>query len=349
MGGGVQTRVIYWCGWLDPQMVAVSKEMCQLMQAFPKSMAFGVSSHHRLAFHPWQHRFGVHQALYPLMKWSLPYLERRFDLNHVYTSLADWHFLNVLGQRPIVLTVTQRGVPADGRLLRKVRRVVTESEALAEDARSAGVPDDRVSVIYPGVDLETFRAVPPPPVGRWKCLFASSPENMAEVHTKGLDLLLQLAERDPSFELVVLWRPFGPGSDDALREIRARCGTNVQIHAGRVANIHEFYAASHFVVAPFRNVGKPCPNSVLEGLAVGRPALVSESVDIGCFLERERVAVRFPCTIEGIQGAFVTMCREYTTLQANSRSCAVAHFDLAQLIRRYSDVYDIALASAVSE
>jgi glycosyltransferase involved in cell wall biosynthesis len=345
MGGDVSKRVIFWCGWLDPQIVAVSKEMFQLMSAFPESMAFGVSPHHRLAFDRKRRLYGLHQSAYPVVRWLLPALERRFDLNHVYTSLADWHFLDMLGRRPIVLTATQRGAPENTHLLSKVDHVIAESEPLAADAERLGIPPGKVSVIYPGVDLDVFRETPPPPsADRWKCVFASSPENLSEVHTKGLDLLLELARRDPTFDLTVLWRPFSRRSDETLREVRSRCGDNVHIHAGRVSNIQSFYEAAHFLVAPFRNVGKPAPNSVLEGLAVGRPALVSESVDIAGLLERAGAAVRFECSIDGIQQAFAVMKRDYQSLQPNCRPLAREHFDLEVMTRRVGEVYDRVLA-----
>jgi glycosyltransferase involved in cell wall biosynthesis len=333
--------VIYWCGWLDPQMVAVSKEMGQLMQAFPRSLAFGISTHYLLAFHPRARRYGVHPSLHPVVRPLLRGLERRFDINHVYTGLEDWHFLSVLGQRPIVLTVTQRGKPADPRLLAKVSHVVAESPTLGEEACHAGVPRDRVSVMYPGIDLDAFPAAPPPPIdGSWKCVFASSPEDVSEIHTKGLDLLIELARHEPSFRLTVLWRPFGHASNEALAAVRSSAPPNVHIEVGRVERISDWYEDAHFSVAPFRTVGKPCPNSVLEALAMGRPSLVSDYTDLGGLLERECAGVRFSTTLDDLRRAFRDLCANYTTLQSGSRRCAEQHFSLDGVIRRYARVYE---------
>jgi glycosyltransferase involved in cell wall biosynthesis len=335
------TRVIYWCGWLDTQMVAVSKEMHQLMQAFPRSMAFGISTHYALAFHPSTRRYGVHPSLHPFVRPALRVLERRFDINHVYTGLEDWHFLSVLGRRPIVLTVTQRGTPADRGLLSRVTHVVAESDGLAETAIAAGIPRDRISVRYPGVDLTEFAAAPPPPTnGVWKCVFASSPENASEIETKGLALLIELARLEPSFSLTVLWRPFGPDSDAALSGLRSTLPPNVQINAGRVARIQDCYRDAHFSVAPFLTVGKPCPNSVIEALAVGRPALVSDYTDLGALLEREQAGVRFLPTIDDLRRAFDELRANYGRLQQGSRPCAERHFNLADVVRHYGTVYE---------
>jgi glycosyltransferase involved in cell wall biosynthesis len=322
-------------------MVAVSKEMGQLMRAFPRSLAFGISTHYRVAFHPGTRRFGVHPSLHPIVRPFLRLLERGFDINHVYTGLGDWHFLSILGRRPIVLTVTQRSVAADARLLSRVSHVVAESESLADTAHAAGIPRERISVMYPGVDLATFAALPPPPItGVWKCVFASSPENLSEVDTKGLSLLIEFARVEPSFELTVLWRPFGPDSEKALQTIQPGLPKNVRIHAGRIERIQDHYRDAHFSIAPFRSVGKPCPNSVLEALAVGRPALVSTYTDIGSLLERDQAGLRFPPTIEGLTHAYRQLRLNYETMQPASRACAERHFDLAEVISHYRHIYE---------
>lgn len=337
----MQKRVIYWCGWLDERMVAVSKEMSLLMRAFPRSLAFGVSAHYTVALRPWARQYGVHVSLHPFVRPLLRVLERSCDINHVYTGLSDWHFLSILGRRPIVLTVTQRGAPADPALLGKVTHLVAESDTLADVAVAAGVARHRVSVRYPGVDLSEFRPMPPPDRdGTWKCVFASSPENAEEVSSKGLDLLLELARCEPSFDLTVLWRPFGPASDQALRGVLAQCPPNVHIATGRVDRIQDCYAQAHFSVAPFRTAGKPSPNSVLEALAVGRPALVSDHTDLGPILEREHAGLRFSPTIEDLQRAYRDLRSNYAALQAASRACAERHFDLEAVLRHYAGVYE---------
>ena len=327
-------------------MVAVSKEMGQLMRAFPRSLAFGISTHYRIAFHPGTRRYGVHPSLHPFVRPFLRLLERRFDINHVYTGLGDWHFLSMLGRRPIVLTVTQRSATANSRLLSRVAHVVAESDSLGEEARAAGIARDRISVMYPGVDLATFRPMPPPAIdGSWRCIFASSPENQSEIDTKGLSLLLELARLEPSLQLTVLWRPFGPESDEALSIVRSRLPSNVRIEVGRVDRIQDRYRDSHFAIAPFVSVGKPCPNSVLEALAVGRPALVSDYTDIGELIEREQAGVRFSPRVDDLQRAFRHLCSNYSVLQAGSRRCAERHFDLDGVVRHYAQIYEQVVAN----
>lgn len=331
-------RISFWTGWLDPQMVAVSKEVFQLLRRFPGSRAFGISPHYLMRMSLADRSFGVHPGLYPLFRRAIPHLEHRFDVSHVYTSLGDWHFLSSLGRRPIVLTLTQQGEAAEPELLAKVAHVAAESEPLAGAAIAAGVSADRVSVIYPGVDLELFRDSPPP--GRpWKLLFASSPENPAEIGTKGVDLLMDLAASEPELEITMLWRPFGKGSDRALELVRGRDLPNLRVVEGRIGEIHRLYGRHHAVVAPFRTVGKPCPNSILEGLACGRPALVSRYVDIAGLLEREGCGVAFEPTAEGIASAFRELVGRYDELRPGARPCAERHFNLERTVSSYRAIY----------
>lgn len=329
-------------------MVAVSKEVHQLMQRFPRSCAFGISTHYVVSL-SWRRRsFGVHPRFYPLLRPLAGLLERRFDISHVYTSLGDWHFLNALGRRPMVLTLTQHGSPASSALLSKVAMVAAETEPLADAARRAGVPDERIRVVYPGVDLKLFAASDPPP-RPFRCLFASSPENESEIETKGVGLILGAAQRHPDVEFTLLWRPFGPAADAALEKVRAKATPNVRVEKRRVPDMHAFLRQFHFAVAPFRSVGKPCPNSILEMLAVGRPVLVSEFVDVGGLIQREGAGLQFATDVNSFSEAITRLCQEYDRLQPHARRCAQRNFDFDQTTRAYEDIYRLLLDHGKSQ
>jgi glycosyltransferase involved in cell wall biosynthesis len=331
-------RVSYWTGWLDPQMVAVSKEVHQLMATFPGSCAFGISPHYNFVASYRRRSWGVHPRFYRLVKPLMGMLERRFDISHVYTGLADWHFLNALGRRPIVLTVTQNGAAGHPKLLAKVSRVVAETDRLAECAVRSGVQPDKVSVVPPGIDLALFRPAPVPDLP-WKCVFASSPESEAEIHTKGVDLLLAVAQQKPQVEFTLLWRPFGPAADQALARIENQAPPNVVIIKRRVPDMHNFLTGFHFAVAPFRSAGKPCPNSILEALALGRPALVSDYVDIGDVLKSHGAGITFARTEVALAEAIDDMCRNYDDYQRNARNCAERCFDFNATSAAYRGIY----------
>jgi glycosyltransferase involved in cell wall biosynthesis len=176
-------------------------------------------------------------------------------------------------------------------------------------------------------------------------VFASSPENEDEIHTKGVDLLLEAAAARPHVEFTLLWRPFGPAADRALERVRQRAPVNVMLRKERIADMPEFLSRFHFAVAPFRSVGKPCPNSILEMLALGRPALVSDFVHIGDLLEREGSGLAFACTPESLVAAVDRLCAGYAGMQQGARMCAQRHFDLKRVTAAYQRVYEDAATS----
>lgn len=340
MDGIVRMRISFWAHWLDPLMVAVSKEMLELVRHFPGSYAFGVSPRYVLKMSYAHRTFGVHTRLYPLFRYVMPRLEQQFDVSHIYTTLADWYFLNALGRRAIVLTLTAHSQGVHAHLLGKIAHAVAQSEQLADSAVQHGIPADRVSIVYPGVNLDLFNAKAPLEAGKvWKCLFASSPENTQEIYTKGVDLLLDLAACEPNLEITILWRPFGPQSDLALQEVQKRRLPNLVIHRGRITDIHRFYGQFHFTIAPFRTVGKPCPDSIVESLASGRPVLVSRYVDIADLLEQEGCGLSFEQTVNGIREAFALLCARYQSLCHHARVCAEKYFNIQNTIQAYKEIY----------
>jgi glycosyltransferase involved in cell wall biosynthesis len=83
--------------------------------------------------------------------------------------------------------------------------------------------------------------------------------------------------------------------------------------------VHRFLTAFHCVVAPFWSVGKPCPNSILEALAVGRPVLVSDFVDIGQLLQRAGAGLIFKRDAGSLCQAIEQMCQDYGSFQPKAR------------------------------
>ena len=301
---------------------------------------FGLSPHYSLQYSKAEGYVGGHVRFFPILRHLLPVVEKRFDVSHVYTHLGDWHFLRVLGARPIVLTATQKSNHSHTELLQKVSHVVVQSERLKRQALSFGIPENRVLLLYPGVDLNTFTPVATLPSGPpWRCIFASSPETPEELVTKGVDLLLDLAERCPDIEIDMLWRPFGKGSEDAYAIVQQRGLRNVIVQPGRVRRIEEAYRKAHFTVAPFRSVGKAMPNSLLEGFACGLPGLISNSVDLSEVVQREGIGVVFEPNVDSIISGFHELVRHYPQYQKRTRDCAVSLFDIRKVFRTYHDLY----------
>lgn len=149
----------------------------------------------------------------------------------------------------------------------------------AEIARLYGVPDERLSVVYNGVDLQRFhprnreaardaaRAEAGVPRGAWLALFVGS-----GFERKGLATALEGFARfgDRGSRLAVL----GRGNTRPYRALAARLGVGPRVHwlAPR-PEVERWYAAADALVLPTRY--EPFGNVHLEALASGLPVITS--------------------------------------------------------------------------
>src|SRR5205823_4942623 len=153
-------------------------------------------------------------------------VEPRGDVTHVFGAIDEWHLLRAVGRRPVVFTVALPGGALDSKLAQKVSMFAAETEPLAGALIEAGVPADRVAVVYPGVNLQHFCPEPEilvPTDGRFRLLFASTPADPAEFSRRGIPFLVELARARPEVDIVLLVRGAG-GRGRLLPERLGRSG-----------------------------------------------------------------------------------------------------------------------------
>jgi glycosyltransferase involved in cell wall biosynthesis len=272
--------VTYWTGVWDPAREALSKEVESLRAALAPGapVVSFASGNERSAFWP---RRGVIR-LSPRRQWLLRALgalvERLGDVTHVMGGTGSWHLLRSVGRRPVVLTAAIPGPPLEPRLGGKVTFFAAESESIAADLIRGGVPRERVRVIHPGVDLDRFSPAPLPPPKPFRIAFASTPADPAEIEPRGIGLLVELARLRPDVEVRFQWRGWGDAGA-ARRALEALAPTaNVKINHNDVVDMPTVYREAHAVACFFSaGFGKSAPNSVIEGLACGRPALLADT------------------------------------------------------------------------
>jgi glycosyltransferase involved in cell wall biosynthesis len=188
-------------------------------------------------------------------------------------------YLRFLRGRVIYTVTADAGrTEPPGWLRRRAVFVVTQARA----ARTAGTwRDARVVEIRPGMDLSHIRPAPPPspdiPPTLW---MASAPWTRGQFRSKGVILLLDTLRRHPDLRLILLWRGWHLGY---LRRLVARAGVGDRVEiVDRKVDVNEYLARAHAVVLLARSsrLVKAWPHSLVEGLAAGRPALVSEAIPI---------------------------------------------------------------------
>jgi glycosyltransferase involved in cell wall biosynthesis len=209
----------------------------------------------------------VHLVFHPLAC-AFPYL-RRLRGRLIYTVTTE---------------VPARGQPSDW-LRRRATFVVTHPRA-AQAARAWRKA--RVVEIRPGVSLSHIRTAPPPPSGSPVLLMASAPWTRGQFRTKGIHLLLDTLRRNPDLRLILLWRGWHVA---LLHRLVTRAGVadRVEIIDRRV-DLNDLFPRVHAVILLARSARlvKAWPHSLLEGLAAGRPVIVSEAVPMADYVRARK-------------------------------------------------------------
>jgi glycosyltransferase involved in cell wall biosynthesis len=330
----------YWTGIWEPTREALSKEVAALRRALSPGSAIVSFTPQNTAL-LWRDRvlrLNVHR--WAALKLAAAVLERRADVTHVFGGVDAAHFLLVLGRRPIVFTVAIPGAPLAADLYDKVAFFVAESETIADTLRAAGVPASRLEVIYPGIDLARYSPTPAPDTP-FELLFASTPSHVVDMESRGIWLLLELARLRPDVRIVLLWRTWGdvPGALAAIAAHNPPVNFVVKVVDAR--DMPAQFASAHATVCCFaEGLGKSAPNSILEGLASGRPTLVSDTCGVAAVIGAHGAGAVTPRTVEGLSDGIDRIRENYGAAAAAARRLAEAKFDRRAIHARYAAIYD---------
>lgn len=332
-------RVAYWTSSFEADMEAVASEVALLRRHFRRSVSWGLSHRHWAMFSP-RRGFCLHPRLQLLFRAATRILQPMFQLNHVFGSLGDWFYLSESHRRPTIVTAATQSPPVEQRLLDRVDRFVVEHPAGRDELRRLGISDDRMRLIFPPVDLKRF-APKTAPVDDFVVLFASSPDNIEWLDSRGVPALLDAAELCPDMTFRLLWRPWGNSRETVERQIAERGLVNVDLVSGKIADMSREYLGSHVTVAPFvePNHCKPVPNSLLESLACGRPVLCSPRVGIAEIIEESRSGAVCDPTGAAIAESLRLIRGEWCEHSAAARNLAERHFDEREFIASYQAEY----------
>jgi glycosyltransferase involved in cell wall biosynthesis len=267
-------------------------------------------------------------------------LEPRGDVSHVVGSVNDWHLLRAVGRRPVLFTAALPGPGPSVSLWSRVSAFVAETSALARDLIGAGAPAERVTVIPPGVDLDAFSPAPPGARPRFRLLFASSPAFAREFASRGLTLLVEVARRRPDVDVVLLWRSWG-AQDDLLRGLAGlEPPANVIVERRNGRSMGDVYRDADAVVCCYAaGFGKSAPNSIIEGLACGRPALVTTTCGLAPLIGGEAGVVA-EATSEALAMAIDELRSGYARYATGARRLAEQRFALRSFLAAYRETYE---------
>jgi glycosyltransferase involved in cell wall biosynthesis len=261
-------------------------------------------------------------------------------VTHAFGAMNAWHFLKALGRRPIIFTVALPGPALARALYEKVTVFAAESECLADDLRRAGIGSDRIRVIYPGVNLEDYRPVTRATRERFHVLFASAPSDAGEFQARGIPLLVEAARLCPEIDVTLLWRSWGDQQAAQRAFANLNPPQNIRIAMRRGRDMASVYQEADAVACLYEpGFGKSCPNSIVEALACGVPALVSSTCGIAGLIARDGAGIATTRNPADVAEAARTLRGDHAQFSAAARRLAERHFDIRQFVDAYAQLY----------
>jgi glycosyltransferase involved in cell wall biosynthesis len=342
MGGDVPAAVTYWTGIWDPRREALSKEVHALRTALsPGSPVVSFSKGQRTALSPRDGVVRLSSNRWLLLRALAAAIEPLGRVTHVVGELGPWHLLRAVGRRPILCTVAIESPALDARMYDKVSLFIAETDTLAAALTRAGIAPERVRVVYPGVDLRRFQPSPLPPARPFRMLFASTPADPAEIPTRGIPLLVEAARRCPDVHVTLLWRQWGDLQAGMRALASLHLPPNVEVAHRDVHDMSSVYQAAHATVCLYaRGFGKSCPQSVIESLACGRPALVADGSGLATVIDQSGAGVVVEASVEGVMRGMRQLGDSISRYGEAARAAALTHFNVDVFCARYRDLYD---------
>ncbi len=232
------------------------------------------------------------------------------EMNASYTFPAEWWEAHT----PVYPLTVRRQERA---LARRADHVVVVSTRLREHLLRLGVPGDKVSVLFNGVDAERFR---PDPVAaaRVRARYGLEPRHRVVGFVgslrrwHGVELLLaavrRLAAEAPELRVLVV-------GDGPLRPALEAAAAERVVFTGSVPRqeVPAHIAAMDIAAAPYPRL---CdfhfsPLKLFEYMAVGRPVVASRYPDIAAVIEDERSGLLVePGEVDELAAALLRLVRD---------------------------------------
>lgn len=334
-------RVAIWTtSSLEPDYEAVSKEIFSIAQYLKNAWIISVSPH--LGFKvSLKHKYlGFNSKFHPLLRVIFPLFEYFFDINLVYGDISPWIYHKTLTKRPIIHCITQSNTDPQVDFLLRCHKIIVQTSSTQNQLISLAIPENKIQLWYPGVNLDLYSPNKNKNVGRVKILFATAPRTSEEMSGRGCYLLLDAAKMDEKITYHFLYRPWLSGYTSLITTQQAiyQSGIkNIELSNTNQPNMNKIYPQYDFTVIPYtvENGGKECPNSALESLACGVPVLVSSRCPLAGFINKYQCGIVFEPTPKALVNAIYRALEDYVNLSKNARTTAEKNLDFYAISNRY--------------
>jgi len=315
-----------------PQAEALSQEIAALQRHFGGRTVY-LNPNQRSPVYVPRLLFGFHKLI------QLRALEARTHLHHIYNpDPFPFPILRML-RRPVVYSLTGGVVRRPNvSFFAKLAAVTVIDEASLARLRGWGL--ENVCLARPGIDVGRFTHTPLTLTPEIRLMIGSAPWTRRQFRTKGIEALLEAAQREPRLRLIFLWR--GVLAEEMTDRVKAM-GLQAQVTVlDWVVDVNQVLAGVHasVVLADAPDIVKAYPHSLMESLAAGKPVLVSRSIPMadyvartGCGVVVERV------TPEKVLIAIAVLVQQYDDLQRATRRVGPRDFALDGMIASFEKVY----------
>ena len=273
----------------------------------------------------------------------LKYHEKTSKLIHIYGSLTGRIYSKLLKRRPCILTNASALVMSrleNGTFAaNQIDTLVLESERDLKLAHQIGLNGCKIRLIYPGTSIQKIYAAPKDQP--FTVLFASAPisKNPLSIERRGVDLLIDAAKKLKDCRFIFLWRNT---HYKKLNQMMIQAGVdNIKVIDHIIPDITHLIIDAHCTILTPDSFDecKPCPTSLIESLACGRPVIVSRQVGIADLIVRENCGIAIEPDIEEVIGGIRRLQENYSLYAKNALQAAENHFSLNQFLNSYTAVY----------
>lgn len=271
------------------------------------------------------------------------------DLDYYKADIFDFRIIHTLSSNcPLKMeTETETGKALKERTEYSLDQgellIVPETERILKRLESGGIRC--YGVVHPGIDLEHFRprqvtaSAEKERAGRkFRVGFASSPFEETGWKSRGIDLLLSAAAVMKDVEFRLAWREFAYSRVVGL--VNARGLGNVQVINGDI-DMLKFYEEVDATIVPF--VGSffnhDAPLSAIEGMAMGKPAVITEDVGLSDMIAKEGAGAVCKAEISSLVEGIGKLKADYESCSKKARGMCEKYFDIKKQSAAYEGIY----------
>lgn len=338
-------KITYYVQRYRPTYEAISKEVQELARYFSDDNEVKIHNLHLDGIFSWKWNekiISYHFVYYPFLFLYTWLLSTRSNVNHIYTSLGDLPYLPVIKLKNTILTAAASckvdKVKKRLKLLQKLPFIVTETEFHKRQLEELGILPSKIILICPPVDVSSFSYSPAS--GKLKILYASCPTRAEDFEKRGINLLVNFAQKNESSDIFLAWRH---GAVRQMQDIISQKKIkNIILKNEIIKDMNQEYAQAHATIIPYTHFDgflKLIPNSALESLAAGKPLIVSTKTELAKIVLEYKCGVVFEPTVDDLQQAVEKLQKNYDIYQQNCRKTAKKLFSKKIFLQKYKELY----------